>query len=204
MDIKEDKELKFIIDKLIEYSNEIDEEIKILTRKKKEVEKVIKSYIVDIQDTEEKQVLEICYESDYFHTYLNRKIRGKELYKIKKDNLQELIKKQDYHSIEIKSSVQLIRRLIKNIEECKYEWEKLKAEEILAKYLNYINRTREENKKNELDKDKIELIKHFINSSGNEINYLKIKKYFNNTYLPLNKDIKESNYKIKLIKKNID
>lgn len=211
MNIKEDKELKFTIDKLTEYYYEIDEEIKILKENKKEIEKIIKSYIIQTHNLKENPKHNFIYEHKYLNINLNRKYSPSLLIKIKKLKLEELINNKQYSNIEIKNSIELIRKLIKSIDEEIDSFRKVEKQEILAKYLNYINSIDSKNNqdKNIMNSCKINLIKYFFNSQDNYIKYLQIIDNFQFKRVDaivkaLNSSknsINEKDYKIEITKK---
>ncbi|MGL5315553.1 MAG: hypothetical protein ACRC92_20030 [Peptostreptococcaceae bacterium] len=211
MNIKEDKELKFTIDKLTEYYYEIDEEIKILKENKKEIEKIIKSYIIQTQDLKENPNNNFIYEHKYLNINLNRKYSHSLLIKIKKLKLEELINNKQYSNIEIKNSIELIRKLIKSIDEEIDNTRKVEKQEILATYLNYINSidSKDDQDNNIMNSCKINLIKYFFNSQDNYIKYIQIidNYQFNrvDTIIKIlnssNNEINEKDYKIEITKK---
>ena len=70
MDINENLDLKNMIDKLIEYNKEIDEEIECLKLAQKSSEKIIKSYILNCGDRYITEDDVLFYESKFFNVKL--------------------------------------------------------------------------------------------------------------------------------------
>ncbi len=139
MKIKRDDDINFIIDKLIEYHDELSEQIKINKEKKREIEKIIKTYL--IKDKVEE------YKSPYFKVKINKKLTKR----VKISNIKRRIEDKDYEVLDIKYSLSTVKSIMNKFEESR--------ETIHTEYLyKYITYTKQEEKN---PNDKISLIDYF-------------------------------------------
>ena len=130
------KDLEIIIDKLIEYRKEVDDEIKALKEVKENTDKIIKAYILKNRVNNESLDQEIIYESRFCNVKLEEKIDDKTKYEI----IKRIVESDKIDNLDIKSNIEVAKLISKDIYNSKDEISKDKYISYLLDYISYITR----------------------------------------------------------------
>lgn len=193
------KDLKIIVDKLIEYRKEVDDEIKALKEVKENTDKIIKAYILKDRINNEYLNQEIIYESRFCNVKLEEKIDEKTKYEI----IKMMVELDNIDNLDIKSNIEVAKLISKDIYNSKDETSKDKYINYLLDYISYITRKNNE----DLKEIKENLIKYLIDTENKNIKYINIKNKYDSFYNEIYRNTKykrkidDIDYKISILNK---
>ena len=193
------KDLEIIIDKLIEYRKEVDDEIKALKEVKENTDKIIKAYILKNRVNNESLDQEIIYESRFCNVKLEEKIDDKTKYEI----IKRIVESDKIDNLDIKSNIEVAKLISKDIYNSKDEISKDKYISYLLDYISYITRKNND----DLKEIKENLIKYLIYTENKNIKYINIKNKYDSCYNEIyrntkyKREIDNIDYKISILNK---
>lgn len=193
------KDLKIIVDKLIEYRKEVDDEIKALKKVKENTDKIIKAYILKNRINNESLDQEIIYESRFCNVKLEEKIDDKTKYEI----IKRMVELDKIDNLDIKPNIEVAKLISKDVYNSKDEISKDKYINYLLDYISYITRKNND----DLKEIKENLIKYLIDTENKNIKYINIKNKYDSCYNDIYRNTKYKrkidniDYKISILNK---